>query len=282
MRVDRRGFVLVGAAVWLGGQRAWGQDTVASLAADLSGARSFKVRVQAAYLLSKLRDPRVLPALARALANDKDDVVREFVARLMANNPGADPTGRTARLALANALHDPSEKVKRAAKGSLQTLEKRLQATAAAGVNTGAPPASIGPRGNRRIKIVVGKMADRSGQASGSQRDRARQEVMGQLRASPTISLQDEVDGDVSYILDGSIRKLTLSSLRTDVEATCAIELILSKPSRGILMVASGEASVQKPRGQYRPQQRDGMQLEAITHAVRSAHENLAQFLARQ
>jgi hypothetical protein len=102
------------------------------------------------------------------------------------------------------------------------------------------------------------------------------------LRASSSITLQEAVDGDVSFILDGSIRKLTMSSLRTDMEATCAIELILSKPSRGILMVASGEASVQKPRGQYRPHQRDAMQLEAIAHAVRSAHENLAEFLAKQ
>lgn len=280
MRLDRRGLLLIAAAVWSGGPSAWAQDSVASLSGDLAGARSFKVRIQAAYLLGKLHDPRVLPALTRALSEDKEDVVREFVARLIANNPGGDPAGNNARIALVNALRDRSDKVRRAAKSGLQTLEQSVRRTAS--TNTRPMPPASGARANKRIKIVVGKMADRSGQASTGQRDRARQEVMGQLRASPSIALQDQVDDDVSYIVDGSIRKLTLLSLRSDVEATCAIDLILSKPSRGILMVASGEASVQRPRGQFRPYQRDGMQSEAITHAVRSAHENLAQFLARQ
>ncbi|MDX2023307.1 MAG: HEAT repeat domain-containing protein [Deltaproteobacteria bacterium] len=280
MRLDRRGLLLIAAAVWSGGPSAWAQDSVASLSGDLAGARSFKVRIQAAYLLGKLHDPRVLPALTRALSEDKEEVVREFVARLIANNPGGDPAGNNARIALVNALRDRSDKVRRAAKSGLQTLEQNVRRTAS--TNTRPMPPASGARANKRIKIVVGKMADRSGQASTGQRDRARQEVMGQLRASPSIALQDQVDDDVSYIVDGSIRKLTLLSLRSDVEATCAIDLILSKPSRGILMVASGEASVQRPRGQFRPYQRDGMQSEAITHAVRSAHENLAQFLARQ
>lgn len=280
MRLGRRGLLLIAAAVWSGGPSAWAQDSVASLSEDLAGARSFKVRVQAAYLLGKLRDPRVLPALARALSGDKDDVVREFVAGVIANNPGGDPAGNNARIALVSALRDRSDKVRRAAKSGLQALERNVQRMASA--NTRAMPPASAPRANKRIKIVVGKMADRSGQASTGQRDRARQEVMGQLRASPSIALQDQVDDDVSYIVDGSIRKLTLMSVRSDMEATCAIDLILSKPSRGILMVASGEASVQKPRGQFRPHQRDGMQSEAIAHAVRSAHENLAQYLARQ
>jgi hypothetical protein len=285
MRSGRRRLLLAGAIVVMG----WGsvgsaiaEDTVAHLAAELSNARSFKVRVQAAYLLAKLEDPRVLPALAQALQSDRDDVVREFAAKLVANNPGGDASGHTARMALAKALHDPSEKVRRSAKGSLDVLDRNVRTLARQAGASKQLAVRSQPLAGKRFTIAVGKIADRSGRASTRLRDYARLEVMGQLKSQPSVTVTDSLESDVSYVLDGAIRKLTMSTLRGDVEQTCGVELILSRPGRGIMMVASGEASVQKPRGQYRPQQRELLEEESIKHAVRSAQENLAQFLSRQ
>ena len=284
MRSGRRSLLLVGAAVVgrLGVGSAFAEDTVAHLAAELSTARSFKVRVQAAYLLAKLQDPRVLPALAKALESDRDDLVREFAAMLVAKNPGGDASGRTARIALAKALHDPSDKVRRSAKESLDVLDRNVRSLARqAGAQSPQPFRSQRSPGTR-FTIAVGKIVDRSGRASARLTAYARLEVMGQLKSQASVTVTDIIESDLSYVLDGSIRKLTMTTVRGDIEQTCGVELILSRPGRGIMMVASGEASVQKPRGQYRPQQRELLEEESIKHAVRSAQENLAQFLSRQ
>lgn len=285
MRSGRRSLLLAGATVvvgWGGVSSAFAEETVARLAVELSTARSFKVRVQAAYLLAKLNDPRVLPALTHSLENDRDEVVREFAAKLVATNPGGDASGHTARMALAKALHDPSEKVRRSAKSALDVLDRNVRSFA----RQAAVPNPLPVRSQRtpgtRFTIAVGKFADRSGRASARLRDFTRLEVMAQLKNQASVTVTDAVEADASYVLDGSIRKLTMTTLRGDIEQTCGVELILSRPGRGIMMVASGEASVQKPRGQYRPHQRELLEEESIKHAVRSAQENLAQFLARQ
>ena len=182
-----------------------------------------------------------------------------------------------ARVALAKALHDPVDSVRRSAKNALAALDAALRASVRQHVSA-MPPA----RASGRIKIAVGQVADRSGHATGALRQRARLELINQLTAQPRVQVTDHIESDVGFVVDGSIRKLTLLSLRADVEATCVIELILSRPERGLMMVASGEASVQKARGHFRPQHRAALQEDAVANAVRSAHDNLASFLAKQ
>jgi hypothetical protein len=46
------------------------------------------------------------------------------------------------------------------------------------------------------------------------------------------------------------------------------------------VLVASGEAAVQKPRSQVRSASKEPLEMEAIDYAVKSAHENLARYLA--
>lgn len=282
MRSGRRKLLLAGASVVLvGGRSALAKDTVTQLAAELHHARSFKVRVQAAYVLAKLEDRRVLPALAKALDDDPEEVVREFAAKLIANNPGGDEGGHAARRALAKALHDPSAKVRRSAKDALVLLDRKVRMLSRQVLPAStAPLPKAGP--GKRFRIAVGKIADRSGHASSRLREFARLEVMGQLKSHPLVTVTDTLTPDTTFVLDGSIRKLTLQTVRADIEQTCGVELILSQPGRGIVMVASGEASVQKGRGQYRSQQRELLEEDSIRHAIRSAQENLAQFLARQ
>jgi hypothetical protein len=284
MRFDRRSLLLGCTAVlgWMGVGSAQAEDKVAQLAAELSTSRSFKVRVQAAFLLSKMHDARVLSTLATALQADREIVVRELVAKLVATNPGGDESGHFARVALAKALHDPSDRVRKSAKESLDILDRNIRNLARQGGVSNQPTVGSMRKAGAKFTIAVGKIADRSGKASARLRDFARKEIMGQLSRQASVTVTDVLGSDVSYVLDGSIRKLTMSNLRGDIEQTCGVDLILSRPGRGIMMVASGEASVQKPRGQYRPQQREFLEEESIRHAVRSAQENLAQFLSRQ
>jgi hypothetical protein len=87
------------------------------------------------------------------------------------------------------------------------------------------------------------------------------------------------IDARPTYVVDGSIARLTHGTSGADVETACAVQLIISRPPRGIVMVVSGEASVLRPRTQFRPPMRDAMESEALEHAVASAHENVSRFL---
>lgn len=250
---------------------------------ELHNARSFKVRAQAASLLARVEDARVVPALALALSSDKDDVVRAMVARLLGGNPGRDPQGLQARAALNRAATDRSSKVRKAAQAALLALRRttahnaQLAATLPANTLPAAPAVAAG-----RMKIVVGQFADRSGQASPQLRERLRRQVMQQLQSQRRVMVVDRLEADVAFVVEGSIRRLSLSPMRADMDATCAVDLVLSRPTRGILLTATGEASVQRLRTSYKPQHRAAMEEEAMVHAVRSAHDSLAQYLARQ
>jgi hypothetical protein len=107
-------------------------------------------------------------------------------------------------------------------------------------------------------------------------------EIIGNLRREPHVSVAEGAAGPISYVVDGTIARLEHTTRGTDVESLCAVELVVSRPPRGIVLVASGEAAVQKPRTQFRPVLAEPMLFEALMHAVRSAHENLARFLAAQ
>src|SRR5262249_16251534 len=147
----------------------------ARLSENLAGARSYKVRIHAAYLIARTKDPRALQALARAATSDPEALVRAFALRLLAKNPGGDPHPKVARAACQQARSDPSPSVRRQAASSLADLN-RLAA---------APRPQAGVMGGPRrgpMAIAVGKMADRTGMASPEFRAHMRSEIIGQLQ----------------------------------------------------------------------------------------------------
>jgi hypothetical protein len=245
-------------------------DQVARLVDALDGARSFKVRVQAAVLLARMRDPRAVEALSRASAADPVPIVRAVALRQLAKSALADRAPLlTARQALNRAMGDAEAMVRRAATSSLAELDR-------AGRGSGRPPPRSGP-----TTVAVGSIGDRTGRASAALRERMRVEMRTLLSRQSRIQLIDGTSG-VSFLVDGTISRLALNQGGPDVEAVCAVELVVSRPPRGIVTVASGEAIVQKPRSHYQAVLRDKMEQEAMENAVRSAHENLARFLEGQ
>jgi hypothetical protein len=140
----------------------------------------------------------------------------------------------------------------------------------------GRPTRAAGP-----TTVGIGGIGDRTGHASRALRDRMRAQIRSLLEREPSLQLLDG-NANVAFLVDGTISKLALSQGGPDVEAVCAVELVVSRGDRGIVTVASGEAIVQKPRSHYQPMLREHMEQEAMENAVRGAHENLARFLAAQ
>ena len=110
---QRREALLLGLISLAGLRALAAADAVARLVDDLQVARSFKVRLQAAAVLARMKDPRVMPALARAAGADASPLVRVFVVKLLATNPGGDPSADRARAALRRALADSNAEVRR-------------------------------------------------------------------------------------------------------------------------------------------------------------------------
>ena len=85
------------------------------------------------------------------------------------------------------------------------------------------------------------------------------------------------------YAIDGVIKRLSTTDAAHDVEVSCSVQLVVSRqPAGGVFLTTTGEATVQKPRRQWRPQLNPSMELEALEAAVRGASEDLVTHLARQ
>jgi len=215
---------------------------------DLLGARSEKVRTQAALVLGRVGQTRAVPFLLRALA-DRSPVVRAMAAESL----GAIGD-ETARPGLEVAAKDVSPFVRRHAAAALRALLAN-QAEAV---------------------ITVKSMGDRTSKASPQLRDHMRLVVTKELRG-----IKKHAPGGLA--VDGAIKVLGLSSHADMIEVKCAVQLILST-GRGnaMIMMSTGEASVQRYKRQFRPAMQAAMEKEALEHAVHGASDELRAHFAAQ
>jgi hypothetical protein len=106
--------------------------------------------------------------------------------------------------------------------------------------------------------------------------------MLSLLEHEPRIQVVAMTAPGVAFLIDGTIARLHVGPSAQALEAICAVELVVSRPPHGIVTVASGEATVQRPRTRYHPVLADRMQEDALDNAVKSAHESLVQFLRAQ
>jgi hypothetical protein len=217
----------------------------------LRGDRSEKVRVQAALVLGRTGHDRALDPLLWALAEDGSPAVRATAARALADLGQPDPRAETA---LKRAATDADPLVRRHAAEALNLL-------------FAAPP-------NRDTAVLVKGMGDKSRRASPALRERMRAFVARDLAG-----FRGPVRG--GYTVDGAIRTLTVTNRGDMVAATCSVELILSaRATNGIIMMSSGEATVEQPRYRLRQMAPGALEADALENAVRGASEELRQHFA--
>jgi hypothetical protein len=240
---------------------------------------SYRVRVSAALVLGKLALRRSVPALLRAL-RDPHPAVRGTAARALGRI--ADPSTRAA---LQAATQDPSPLVKRMAHDALRALARGGRDPGGAGGDDD-PPRPV------RLAFEVKPMGDQSHHATAELRGHMRDYLSSRLRPVGDVS-QDpasreqpsraEAAATRGFIVDGVIKNLSMTTQPTTVEVTCAVQLVISRqPTGGVFLLSTGEAIVQKPRRQFRPQHRSDMEIEALENAVRGASEDLLHRLALQ
>lgn len=226
------------------------RDPFGEAVSALLGDRSEKIRVQAALVLGRTGEARALDALIHALAEDRSPAVRATAARALADLDQAEVRAQTA---LERAASDVHPLVRRHAEAALNLL-------------FAAPP--------RGGTVLVKAMGDKSRRATTALRDKMRAFVARELAG-----FRGPLRG--GYTVDGAIRSLTVTNRGDIVAATCSVELILSaRGTSAIIMMSSGEATVEQPRYRLRQIGSGALESDALENAVRGASEELRQHFA--
>lgn len=250
-------------------------DRVPDLIQTVTTDPSYKVRVSAALVLGKLKDKRAVPALKKVLASDGHFAVRATAAQSLGQigEKGALP-------ALEKAAADSHEFVRARAKAAIQALS-----------SSGPPKPQAVPvavkSGRQRFYVGVGGIGDKSKHAGPDLVKRMREFVVRELEQTPEVTLKLDSTGRgrklKGFTVEGSITELKKTSNRNYVEISCEVSYVVGLyPSRSIIMMTTGGATIQTPRGQFRNHQEPGLRVSALEEAVRGAHQNLLAFLMKQ
>jgi hypothetical protein len=238
-------------------------DRVDQLCRTLTHDSSWRVRLQAAVVLGKLHDRRAVHSLLRALS-DENATVRAGSAQVLGQLGDA-----RAVAALERARRDGSSFVRDKARLALDQLHASAAATRRAHASA-----------THTLHVEVGGI----GMKAHAPKELAavlRELIIRELERTPGVTLEGKpLSG---FLIDGSITNVSRRTTAQWVEITCEVSMIVGRlPSRAMVMMTSGGATVQAPRVGLRPDKERALQVDALEGAVQGAHENLLAFIKTQ
>jgi hypothetical protein len=258
---------MVSIVVWLLLATPAAADKIEDLTRALMTDPSYKVRVQAALVLGKLRDKRAVPSLIQAL-KDENESVRGVAATSL-----GQIGDRSAANALQEATNDSSEFVRAQAKKALETV--------AAAANQVAMP---GPRAGARYYVAIG-FDVKGGNAAYAQI--IKEGLTKELQKLPTVTLT--VGGGPpttqalaskrlkGFVLDGSIQRLSSSRAGGQQQIDCDLRaFVATYPDRSIKMMTTEGASLQIGSG---PSEEMSGKRDCLMAAVEAVRDDVSKFL---
>lgn len=234
-------------------------DRVDHLSQVLAHDPSWRVRVQAVAVLGKLKDRRAVAALAQALS-DSNETVRGLAAEALGRIGDL-----SARPALERALSDQNRYVRERALTSLARLR----------------PAEEPFRRHDQVHVWVGGVGSKAHQAPPELIERLREFILLELARTPNV----QIDGKpvTGFLIDGAITSLSRRTTSEWVEVSCEVSYVVGRlPSKAIVVMTSGAATVQAPKSTFRPEEERALEVDALQGAVAGAHENLLAYLKTQ
>jgi hypothetical protein len=264
--------------------------SIAKLTAALLRNKSYKVRLQAAVVLARKKDPRSYAALVQCLQFDSHYLVRALCATALGR------LGRTdARKILTKARKDKHKFVRKRAMAALRTLRRNH-------LPSDARDWSIPPKRRARYYISLGSMASTSRRVHKTYRKRMKQIFWESLQQSKRVTMGLSKDKPPAtylkkyrlkaFVLDAALVKLRsrrrrVSRRRREMSIQAHIKVTLARyPKMNIIMITTGEATAsQKYRGRISRKERrmlyHRLKTEAIDSAARSASKNVRKYLKR-
>jgi hypothetical protein len=249
----------VGAALCPTAARA---DRVDDLLRTLNGDPSWRVRLQAVVVLGKLHDVRAVPGLVHALEHDANETVRGLAAQVL-----GDLGDQTVVPALERARFDGNDFVRERVRIALTRLHP--SSVAAAKPDPGA------------LHVEVGGIGAKSADVPSDLTRRLRELIIRELSRTPGLTIEGKpLSG---FLIDSSITSVSRHLNGPWVEVSCEVSLVVGRlPSKSMVMMTSGGATVQAPKMGFRPEKERALQVDALEGAVHGAHENLLAFLRSQ
>jgi hypothetical protein len=247
-------------------------DRVDDLCRSLTTDSSWRVRLQAAVVLGKLHDARSVPSLMRALS-DENETVRGLSAQVL-----GDLGDSQAIAALQRARKsDSSAFVRDKAQAALTKLHPDSMALGRSSSSSSSPASSPSA-----LHVEVGGIGMKSRtQASGELTARLREYILRELARTPGLTLEGKpLSG---FLIDSSITNVSRKQTDQWIEITCEVSFVVGRlPSKAMVMMTSGGATVQAPRMGLRPDREKALQFDALEGAVQGAHQNLLAYLKTQ
>ena len=196
------------------------------------------MRLQAVVVLGKLRDPRSVPALMRALG-DENETVRGLSAQVL-GELGAPTRGDRARSRASRAIRRRSCATRPRRRSPSCSRPRRIKAARRAAA----------------LHVEVGGVGAKA-HASPELTQRLREYIIRELQRTPGLTLEGKpLSG---FLIDSSITNVSRKLTDQWVEITCEVSFVVGRlPSRAMVMMTSGGATVQAPRMGFRPDKREG------------------------
>jgi hypothetical protein len=241
-------------------------DRVDDLCRSLTTDPSWRVRLQAAVVLGKLHDARAVPSLLRALT-DENETVRGISAQVLGD------LGDGAAMAALQRTH--------ASDSSAFVRDKAGQAVTRLHTEPVAQNRSSSNHQTSKVHVEVGGIGIKPRHVSPELAARLREFIIRELEKTPGLTLEGKpISG---FLIDSSITEVSRRTTDQWVEITCEVSLVVGRlPSRSMVMMTSGGATVQAPRVGMRPEKEKALQIDALEGAVEGAHQNLLAFLKTQ
>lgn len=266
--------------LWAQGPTARAEATVATveetriekLSRALRSDPSYQVRLQAAAVLGKLGDREAVPALVQALIEDKSELVRATCAEAL-GQLAADES----RPALQAARSDPNPVVRTRAEAALSR------------VLAGAQPVRPAPAPvpDKRVTVAIGRMGSKARGAAADLPKLLREAITRELKGSPEVQLVEDGGAQQGgFAVESSVTELSQKMTATgQLEVSCEVSMVIVlMPSRSIVGMTSGGATIQAPRRATLGGKaaRQALEMDALSNAVHGANQNLLAFLRNQ
>ena len=162
-------------------------------------------------------------------------------------------------------LRDEQPLVRRAAEVALDHLR--------------TPVAAVKPIATKNdVRIMIGGVGAKSKNATPTMTKQLRALLEREFAHTPGMVVNGQpVSG---YLIDGSIVVLDHKATREWMEITCEVKVIVGRlPEKAMVMMTSGGATVQEPRGAYSAARAAALDADALEGAVKGAHDNVVAFL---
>lgn len=284
-RARRLPLILTAAAVLVLAPATWNHaraDHVDELSRTLVRSAQHKERIGAAVSLGRLKDPRAMGALIKAL-DDQHRTVRAVAAVALGNIGDLK-----AMPALERATKDPDELVRKRAEEAIAAIRRHDQAAkavAASSTRTRSHKSKRRPTAYIELRSAADKsQISGNGKARLAHTEAIRRFITAELASSAELTTSTQHADKLGvnrFGLDASVVSFQQRRIGSYVEVECEVRLAVSDARGKMLSFMTGKAKVMVPRSTFKSSYLPGLRIEAMEGAVKSVHQDLLVYLRR-